>query len=118
MFYELKGQPYDKKQFAPSETGGELETKFTRQLFLGLLLGTRWSAIGQFFSLTLVTVPEVFAKVNSAQFPSLLKLHVKLDWCCIELHHGSVLGTLPLLSLVIGRLRRKLVKTLSTKTDL
>ena len=27
------------------------------------------SAIGQFFSLYLVTVPEVFAKVNSAQFP-------------------------------------------------
>ena len=71
-----------------------------------------------FFSLTLVTVSEVFAKVNSTQFPSLLKLHVKLDWCCIVLHHGSVLGTLPLLSLVIGRLRRKLVKKLSTKTDL
>ena len=28
------------------------------------------SAIGQLFSLYLVTVPEVFAKVNSAQFPS------------------------------------------------
>ena len=27
------------------------------------------SAIGQFFSLYLVTVPEVFAKVNSAQLP-------------------------------------------------
>ena len=68
------------------------------------------------FSLTLATVPEAFAKVNSAQFSSLIKLHVKLDWCCIELHHGSVLGTLPLLSLAIARLRRKLVKNLSTKT--
>ena len=28
------------------------------------------STIGQFFSLSLVTVPEVFAKVNSAQFSS------------------------------------------------
>ena len=28
------------------------------------------SAIGQFFSLSLVTVPQVFAKVNSTQFPS------------------------------------------------
>ena len=36
------------------------------QLFLGLLLGTCWSAIGQFFS----PVPEAFAKINSAQFPS------------------------------------------------
>ena len=61
--------------------------------------------------LTLATVPEAFAKVNSAQFSFLIKLHVKLDWCCIELHHGSVLGTLPLLSLAIARLRRKLVKT-------
>jgi len=32
------------------------------QLFVGLLLGTRWSAIGQFFSLSLVTIPEVFAR--------------------------------------------------------
>ena len=63
------------------------------------------------FSLTLATVPEAFAKVNSAQFSFLIKLHVKL-----ELHHGSVLGTLPLLSLAIARLRRKLVKNLSTKT--
>ena len=31
------------------------------QLFVGLLLGTRWSAIGQCFSLSLVTIPEVFA---------------------------------------------------------
>ena len=67
-------------------------------------------------SLTLVTVPEAFAKVSSTQFPSLIKLHVKVDWCCIELHHGSVLGTLPLLSLAIARLWRKLVKNLSTKT--
>ena len=28
-------------------------------------------AIGQFFSQSLVTVPEVFAKVNSAQLPAL-----------------------------------------------
>ena len=68
------------------------------------------------FSLTLVTVPEAFAKVSSTQFPFLIKLHVKVDWCCIELHHGSVLGTLPLLSLAIARLWRKLVKNLSTKT--
>ena len=40
------------------------------QVFLGLLLGTRQSAIGQFFSLPLETIPEVFAKDNSAQFPS------------------------------------------------
>ena len=32
-------------------------------------LETRRSAIGQTFSLSLVTIPEVFAKVNSPQFP-------------------------------------------------
>ena len=39
---------------------------------LGSLLGTCRSAIGRFFflALALVTVPEVFAKVNSAQFSS------------------------------------------------
>ena len=31
----------------------ELELKCELQLVLGLLLGTRWSAIGQFFSLSL-----------------------------------------------------------------
>ena len=51
-----------------------MEPKCIPQLFLGWLLGTRWSAIGQFFSLSLVTVPEVFAKENSAQFPLVSKL--------------------------------------------
>ena len=45
-------------------TRRELETKCVSQLFLYSLLGTRRSAIGQFFSLSLATVPEVFAKVN------------------------------------------------------
>jgi len=35
-----------------------------RKDFLGSLLGTHWSAIGQFFP-----VPENFGKLNSAQFP-------------------------------------------------
>ena len=56
----------------------------TAQLFLESLLGTYWSAIGQFFS----PVPEVFAKVNSAQFPSrfycgefdILKERRKMGW--------------------------------------
>ena len=38
------------------------------QLFLGLLLGKRRSAIGQLFPLSLVTVPEVSVKVNFGQF--------------------------------------------------
>ena len=37
----------------------EMEPKYVPQLCLGLLLGTRWSAIGQVFTLSLVTVPEV-----------------------------------------------------------
>ena len=48
----------------------EMEPKCVPQLFRGSLLGTRRSAIGQFFSVSLVTVPEVFAKVNSPQFLS------------------------------------------------
>ena len=47
-------------------TGAELFP----QLFLGSLLLTRCSAISQYFSLSLLTVPEASAKVNSAQFPS------------------------------------------------
>ena len=42
---------------------------FFPQLFLGLLLRKRRSAIGQLISPPLVTVPEVFAKVTSVQFP-------------------------------------------------
>ena len=47
----------------------------SRKLFLGSLLGTRWSAIGQFFP-ALETVPEVVAKANSAQSPSFLKRRI------------------------------------------
>ena len=62
---------YDISEFATLETKKELEPKCVLQLFLGSLLGMRRSAIGQFFFLSLVTIPEAFAKVNSAQFPSL-----------------------------------------------
>ena len=48
----------------------ELEPKRVPQVFVGSLLGTRRSAIGQFFTVSLTTVPEVCAKVNSAHFPS------------------------------------------------
>ena len=56
--------------FATVETRRELEPNCVPQLFLGWLLGTRRSAIGHFFSLSLVTLPEVFAKVTSAQSSS------------------------------------------------
>ena len=49
-------------------TRKELEPNWVPQLFLGSFLGRSQSAIGQFFPLSLVTVPEVFAKVNSVQF--------------------------------------------------
>ena len=38
-------------------------------MFLGCLQGMRWSAIGQCFSHFLLTVPDVFVKVNSLKFP-------------------------------------------------
>ena len=50
--------------------GREPETKRVPQLCLGSLLLMRRSAIGQYFFLSLVTVPDASAKVNSAQFPS------------------------------------------------
>jgi len=36
----------------------------------GIVTGGDASAIGQFLPLSLVTVPEDFSKVHSAQFPS------------------------------------------------
>ena len=52
-----------------AEVTRELGSKCVPQLCLRSYLGTRWSAIGQLFSLSLVTVPDVFGKVISAQFP-------------------------------------------------
>ena len=52
-----------------NEKGILLEKKFDPRLFLGLLLGSHRSTIGQSFSLSLVTIPELFAKVNSTEFP-------------------------------------------------
>ena len=46
-----------------------LQKKFDPRLFFGSFLGSRQSAIGQLFSLSLATIPELFAKVNSAEFP-------------------------------------------------
>ena len=51
------------------ETRRGLKPKCVPQLYLGSLLGARRSAIGQFLPV-LNNIPEVFAKVNSAQSPS------------------------------------------------
>ena len=58
----------DSKQLTTLETRSELEPKCPPQWFLGLVLRTRWSAIGQYLPLSIVSVPEVFAKV-SFSFP-------------------------------------------------
>ena len=55
-------------------TPGTVFDQFARptlspQLSLGSLLWTPRSSIGQFFPPSLVTIPEVFAKVYSTQFP-------------------------------------------------
>ena len=52
-----------------SQKGSELEPNCILHLFLGWLLSLCQSPIGQFFSLSLVTVPETFAKIKSVQFP-------------------------------------------------
>ena len=56
--------------FATLQTSRELESKRFLQLFVGLLLGRHRSAIGH----SLVTVPEIFAKVNSVQFSLVSKV--------------------------------------------
>ena len=55
-------------------TPGTVFDQFVRatlspQLLLGSLPWTRRSSIGQFFPPSLLTIPEVFAKVYSTQFP-------------------------------------------------
>ena len=56
-------------ELATLETRKELEPKCVPQLLVGSLLGTDRSTIGQFFPPVLVTVVEVFAKINSSQSP-------------------------------------------------
>ena len=53
-------------------------------MFLGCLQGMRWSAIGQLFSLFLLTVPDVFVKVNLLKF-----LFVFVDWSNGQLKNRS-----------------------------
>ena len=55
-FWETFGFGIFSKSFATLETRGELEPKYLSQLFLGQLLWTRRSAIGQFYLLCPVTV--------------------------------------------------------------
>ena len=53
------------RPFATSNRRGKLDPKCVPQLLSVLLLGTRQSAIGQFlFFLSLITVQEVFTKLN------------------------------------------------------
>ena len=52
--------PYKNNKSVRNEKGPGLEAKCVSQLFLGSKPGTCRSAIGQFFLLSLVTVPEVF----------------------------------------------------------
>ena len=61
------GKPRDDK-FAILETRRGLEPKCIPQWFLRLLLGPGQSAIGHFFSLSLVSLPDVLAKIYPSQF--------------------------------------------------
>ena len=51
------------------KTRKEPGPKCVPQLFLGLLQGTHGQLLANYFPLSLVTVPEVSANVNSAQSP-------------------------------------------------
>lgn len=54
------------------------------QLFLGKLLATRRSDIGQLFFLSLVAVPEVSAKLNLAHVPSRFLSGDSADLCYLR----------------------------------
>lgn len=82
------GKQRDDK-FATLEARRGLEPKCIPQWFLGLLLGYGQSAIGQFFSLSLVTLPEVLSKIYSSQFSFISKgANFKRDFCHGRLVHG------------------------------
>ena len=49
---------------------GNWSRTVSRSCFWDSLMGTRLSAIGQCFSLSLITAPEIFAKVKFAHCPS------------------------------------------------
>ena len=58
------------EELATLATKRELKPKSVLQLFLGILTSDASFCYWPIFPLPLVTVPEVFAKVNSVQFPS------------------------------------------------
>lgn len=53
-------------KFATLETRRGLEPKFVPQFTLGWLLGTARASYWPIFPMSLITVPEVFTKVDSA----------------------------------------------------
>ena len=61
QLFRINLRPSFLAQLATLETRRGLEPKWDRDW------GTRSTAVGHFFFLALVTVPEVFAKENSAQ---------------------------------------------------
>lgn len=82
------GKQRDDK-FATLGTRRGLEPKCIPQWFLGLLLGPGQSAFGQFFSLSLVTLPEVLSKIYSSQFSFISKgANFKTNFCHGRLVHG------------------------------
>ena len=80
-----------------------LVPKCVPQLFVGSFLVTYQSAIGQFFSLSLVTVPKVFAKVNSVQSPvsEVENSHNILTFCLtLTLPHRTLLTDLDVVKIL------------------
>ena len=61
-----------KLQLATLATRREWKPKCVPQWFLGSALGRTGQLWGKFFYLSQVTIPDIFAKGNSAQFPYLV----------------------------------------------
>ena len=67
---EVRFEQSTAEELATLATKRELKPKSVLQLFLGILTSDASFCYWPIFPLPLVTVPEVFAKVNSVQFPS------------------------------------------------
>ena len=70
VFKNILLQPSLKRHFATLETRRNWSRNASRSCFWDRYWGHAGQLLDRYFFSSLVTAPEVFAKVNSAQFPS------------------------------------------------
>ena len=98
-------------------TGAEMGIPIDSGIVTGDMLDSYWPI----FSLSLVTVPEVFAKVNSVQFPwrllsgeYVIFIHFNLAWKWVSVIPNDTVGTVlgrPILTQFTAQLRENQKKS-------